>query len=92
MCMKWTVRAAATALIVAGVTAAATLSASAASRRDGRHHHLPATKPTIVLVHGAWADSGSWDAVLGRLQRDGYVVWAPTESVDGLGQRLGHDR
>jgi pimeloyl-ACP methyl ester carboxylesterase len=34
-------------------------------------------KPTIVLVHGAWADSSSWDAVTGLLQRDGYTVDVP---------------
>ena len=26
-------------------------------------------KPTIVLVHGAWADSSSWTGVVTRLQR-----------------------
>jgi pimeloyl-ACP methyl ester carboxylesterase len=34
-------------------------------------------KPTIVLVHGAWADSGSWNSVIGRLQAAGYTVYAP---------------
>jgi pimeloyl-ACP methyl ester carboxylesterase len=34
-------------------------------------------KPTIVLVHGAWADGSSWDAVVGLLQQDGYTVVAP---------------
>jgi pimeloyl-ACP methyl ester carboxylesterase len=33
-------------------------------------------KPTIVLVHGAWADGSSWDAVTQRLQRTGYTVRA----------------
>jgi pimeloyl-ACP methyl ester carboxylesterase len=28
-------------------------------------------KPSIVLVHGAWADSGAWDGVSRRLQADG---------------------
>jgi pimeloyl-ACP methyl ester carboxylesterase len=32
------------------------------------------SRPSIVLVHGAWADSTSWDAVVTRLQRDGYTV------------------
>jgi pimeloyl-ACP methyl ester carboxylesterase len=31
-------------------------------------------KPTVVLVHGAWADSSSWDGVVRRLQNDGYPV------------------
>ncbi len=35
------------------------------------------TRPNIVLVHGAWADGSSWDAVIRRLQADGYHVTAP---------------
>ncbi len=31
-------------------------------------------KPSVVLVQGAWANSSSWDAVVTRLQRDGYTV------------------
>ena len=33
--------------------------------------------PTIVLVHGAWADGSSWSAVIEHLQADGYSVTAP---------------
>ena len=31
-------------------------------------------KPTIILVHGAFADSSSWDGVIAKLQKDGYSV------------------
>jgi len=31
-------------------------------------------KPTVVLVHGAFADSSSWNGVTAILQRDGYTV------------------
>lgn len=41
-------------------------------------------KPTIVLVHGAWADASSWDGVIRRLQDDGYVVTAPPNPLRGL--------
>ncbi len=41
-------------------------------------------KPTIVLVHGAWADSGSWDAVTALLQADGYTVDVPPNPLQGL--------
>jgi pimeloyl-ACP methyl ester carboxylesterase len=41
-------------------------------------------KPSIVLVHGAWADSGSWDGVIKRLQADGYAVYAPPNPLQGL--------
>jgi pimeloyl-ACP methyl ester carboxylesterase len=33
--------------------------------------------PTIVLVHGAWADSSSWNPVAADLQRRGFTVHAP---------------
>ena len=36
------------------------------------------SKPTIVLVHGAWADASSWNAVASRLQNENYTVLAPT--------------
>ena len=41
-------------------------------------------EPSIVLVHGAWADSGSWDGVIKRLQADGYTVYAPPNPLQGL--------
>src|ERR1700750_1886164 len=34
-------------------------------------------QPSIVLVHGAWADGSSWSAVIKALQADGYSVTAP---------------
>ena len=36
----------------------------------------PSAKPTIVLVHGAFADGSSWSKVIPILQRDGYTVIA----------------
>jgi len=41
-------------------------------------------KPSIVLVHGAWADSSSWNAVASRLQHDGYTVYVPPNPLLGL--------
>src|SRR6202011_1652167 len=43
-----------------------------------------APKPTIVVVHGAWADTSSWDGVIQRLQADGYTVYAPPNPLQGL--------
>ena len=40
-------------------------------------------KPTIVLVHGDWADGSSWSAVIPRLQRQGYQVVAPPNQLRG---------
>jgi len=47
-------------------------------------HAAEASKPTIVLVHGAFAESASWDGVTRILQKDGYRVVAaavPLRSV-----------
>lgn len=43
-------------------------------------------KPTIVLVHGAFAESSSWNAVIADLNKDGYTAIAaanPLRSVAG---------
>jgi pimeloyl-ACP methyl ester carboxylesterase len=41
-------------------------------------------KPTIVLVHGAWADASSWNGVIARLLKAGYIVHAPPNPLRGL--------
>lgn len=42
------------------------------------------TKPTIVLVHGAFADSSSWNGVITILERDGYTVIAAPNPLRGV--------
>src|SRR5215475_14718057 len=41
-------------------------------------------KPTIVLVHGAFADGSSWNGVIPRLQQEGYTVVAPANPLRGV--------
>lgn len=41
-------------------------------------------KPTIVLVHGAFADSSGWNDVTERLQKRGYTVLAASNPLRGL--------
>ncbi|WP_327588397.1 alpha/beta hydrolase [Nonomuraea sp. NBC_00507] len=41
-------------------------------------------KPTVVLVHGAWADASGWNGVVSQLRRDGYPVIAPANPLRGL--------
>jgi pimeloyl-ACP methyl ester carboxylesterase len=56
--------------------ALAVLAHSVASAEDA--------KPAIVLVHGAFAESSSWNGVIGLLEQDGYTVVAaanPLRSV-----------
>ncbi|MET7354671.1 alpha/beta fold hydrolase [Streptomyces mirabilis] len=49
------------------------------SRRRHRHG-----QPTIVLIHGAFADASSWSAVVERLQRQGHHALAPALPLRGL--------
>ncbi len=42
------------------------------------------TKPTIVLVHGAFADASGFGAEIGALERAGYTVLAPPNPLRGV--------
>ncbi|GAA3241566.1 alpha/beta fold hydrolase [Dactylosporangium siamense] len=41
-------------------------------------------RPTVVLVHGAFADASGWNDVIARLTRDGYPVLAPANPLRGV--------
>ncbi|QBS44397.1 alpha/beta fold hydrolase [Nocardia sp. CS682] len=43
------------------------------------------TSPTIVLVHGAFADATSWDSVAAKLRADGYRAVVPDNPLRGPG-------
>ncbi|MGS0687193.1 alpha/beta fold hydrolase [Nakamurella sp. GG22] len=43
-----------------------------------------ATKPTVVLVHGAFADSSSWNGVIAPLREEGYPVIAVANPLRAL--------
>ena len=43
-----------------------------------------ATKPTVVLVHGAFADSSSWNGVIALLKTNGYSVIAAANPLRSL--------
>lgn len=73
------IRRALVALVVAVVAVAGV--ATAASARDTRSAK---PKPTVVLVHGAFADASGWNAVVERLQSKGYPVIAPANPLRGL--------
>jgi len=42
------------------------------------------TAPTVVLVHGAFADASSWNGVIERLQAKGIEVTAPANPLRGI--------
>lgn len=59
--------------------------APAADRAGSSSEAAPrAAKPTIVLVHGAWADASGWTAEVKALTRQGYPVIAPATPLRGL--------
>ncbi|MGY6026984.1 alpha/beta fold hydrolase [Streptomyces spinosirectus] len=65
--------------LATGILAATEVSAAT----GGTPGHSEA-KPTIVLVHGAWADGSSWHRVVARLQHDGYTVRVPPNPLRGV--------
>jgi pimeloyl-ACP methyl ester carboxylesterase len=50
----------------------------------------PSDKPTIVLVHGAFADSSSWNAVISTLLAYGYPVVAAANPLRGVKHDSAH--
>jgi len=76
------------AAMIAGVAAAAGLvvaAASAAAASSSRPSgHAAGPLPTVVLEHGAWANSASWNGVVQRLQAAGYTVDVPPNPLQGL--------
>jgi pimeloyl-ACP methyl ester carboxylesterase len=60
--------------------------AAAFTVSDGVIGQAAGPKPTIVLVHGAFAESSSWNGVIAELNKDGYTAVAaanPLRSVAG---------
>lgn len=68
-------------LLVAGLGAGLLLAGATTAQAT---ETTQAEKPTIVLLHGAYADGSSWSEVTGRLQRDGYNVVAPAVPLRGI--------
>ncbi|MCT9934482.1 alpha/beta hydrolase [Planotetraspora sp. A-T 1434] len=65
--------------LAAAAVLAATLPTGAAQAAQPRSDG----KPTIVLEHGAFADTSSWNGVIERLRRDGYRVVAAANPLRG---------
>ncbi|MBO0610068.1 alpha/beta fold hydrolase [Myceligenerans salitolerans] len=70
-------------LLAAGVALTALVTTAGAPVAAQGPHTGP-EKPTVVLVHGAFADSSSWNGVITDLRRAGYPVIAPANPLRGL--------
>jgi len=62
---------------------AITLTTSQSQAKTGARTATSA-RPTVVLVHGAWANSAAWSGVIERLQSQGYTVDAPPNPLQSL--------
>jgi pimeloyl-ACP methyl ester carboxylesterase len=65
-------------LVIALFTVGAGGSGAAVTPQAGQR-----PRPTIVLVHGDWADGSSWSSVIERLQDKGFTVVAPPNLLRG---------
>jgi pimeloyl-ACP methyl ester carboxylesterase len=69
-------------MTVVGVLGLATVGATAGASADRREQ--PQDRPTIVLVHGSFADASGFNAVIQRLHARGYTTIVPANPLRGL--------
>ncbi|MDH6216589.1 alpha/beta hydrolase [Streptomyces pseudovenezuelae] len=58
--------------------------AGAATSTTGTGEEKSKVKPTIVLVHGGYADSSCWNATIGELQDKGYTTVCAANPLRGI--------
>jgi pimeloyl-ACP methyl ester carboxylesterase len=63
---------------------ASPLGTAAAAEPAGFVNKTPKVKPTIVLVHGGYADSSCWNATIQELQQQGYTTIAGSNPLRGI--------
>lgn len=76
-----TIAAALVALTGAVLTTSSAATAQPALRQAT---NITSSKPTVVFVHGGWADSTGWNAEIAALQQKGYPVLAVANPLRGL--------
>ena len=74
----------AVATLLVAAAPASTQVPSTGSARAQSTHADHAERPTVVLVHGAFADASGWNDVASLLIADGYQVYAPPNPLRGL--------
>ncbi|AWS42544.1 alpha/beta hydrolase [Streptosporangium sp. 'caverna'] len=70
--------------VLAGSAAVATSALLGTTEAQARPRPEAEPKPTVVLVHGAFADASGWNDVAARLIREGYPVIAPANPLRGV--------
>ncbi|MGW1976967.1 alpha/beta fold hydrolase [Streptomyces sp. NPDC001889] len=72
------------AATAAGTAAAPAAASASVSVSPSGEERAGGPKPTVVLVHGAFADASGWSEVVERLRHHGYRVVAPPNPLRGL--------
>jgi pimeloyl-ACP methyl ester carboxylesterase len=70
-------------LITPGLALVALFALGVGEPAAANAQHDAGTQPTIVLVHGDWADASSWTSVIERLESKGFNVVAPPNPLRG---------
>jgi len=73
--------------VAAAAAVAVVLTVLAVAEAPGTFAHgsrSEPAKPTVVLVHGDWADASGWSGVIKQLEHDGYPVVAPPNPLRSL--------
>lgn len=89
---RWLILPLAAAALAAGSIPATAMTSGASPRSVAAGQLVSAplvrttagTRPTVVLVHGAFADASGWSAEIIALQKLGYPVIAPSNPLRGL--------
>ena len=79
-------------LTVALATTLATMGAAFVAPASNGEAQDQAAKPTIVLVHGAFADATGWQHVIPLLEKNGYTVFAVQNSLHSLAEDIATTR
>ncbi|WP_250009827.1 alpha/beta hydrolase [Actinoplanes sp. M2I2] len=83
--MKFQLKKRPAALVTSAVLVAGLLTGTGPSAMAATQGNAARQKPTVVLVHGGFADATvSWQGVVRRLQKKGYPVVAPANPLRGL--------
>lgn len=84
---RWTYGTATATAALLGAAAIATLAPSASastSTATAAATKYNGPKPTIVLIHGGFADASNWNGVIKDLSKEGYPVIAPANPLRGI--------
>src|SRR5260370_15311511 len=81
----------ATATLTVILTLGFGLSVTAGAAASDRYEQQ-SPNPTIVFVHGGWADSSGWNQEITNLERLGYPVIAPPNPLPALASDSAYTR